>query len=149
MCNRRYRWNINIHTHTHTYIYIFFFFFQRLKAVGVREVLMEKESFEMGSERYLGYIKTMIKEVQEETREWTILWRQENWGLCNRDQGTAGLSEVCQGQKRQEIRLERRYRSRLCECSRLSLACLWYLVDTSSVKPKPRVEGIELGKDLR
>ena len=57
------------HTHTHTYIYIYFFFFQRLKAVGVREVLMEKESFEMGSERYLGYIKTMRKEVQEETRE--------------------------------------------------------------------------------
>ena len=57
------------YTHTHTYIYIYFFFFQRLKAVGVREVLMEKESFEMGSERYLGYIKTMRKEVQEETRE--------------------------------------------------------------------------------
>ena len=60
------------HTHTHTqiYIYIFFFFFsQRLKAVGVREVLMEKESFEMGSERYLGYIKTRRKGVQEETRE--------------------------------------------------------------------------------
>ena len=140
------------HTHTHTYIYIYIFFFfseALLKAVGVREVLMEKESFEMGSERYLSYIKTRRKGVQEETGAWTALWRQENRGLCNREQGTAGLSEVCQGQKRQERRLERRYRSRLCECSRLSLACLWYLVDTSSVKPKPRVEGIELGKDLR
>ena len=57
------------YTHTHTHIYIYIFFFQRLKAVGVREVLMEKESFEMGSERYLGYIKTRRKGVQEETRE--------------------------------------------------------------------------------
>ena len=55
------------HTHTHIYIYIFFFSEALLKAVGVREVLMEKESFEMGSERYLSYIKTRRKGVQEET----------------------------------------------------------------------------------
>ena len=98
----------------------------------------------MGSERYLGYIKTRRKGVQEVTRAWTIPWRQESLGVYSREQGTAGLSEVYQGQKRQEITLERRYKSRLCECSRLSLASLWYLVDTSCVKPKPRAEGIEL-----
>ena len=95
----------------------------------------------MGSERYLGYIKTRRKGVQEVTRAWTIPWRQESLGVYSREQGTA---EVYQGQKRQEITLERRYKSRLCECSRLSLASLWYLVDTSCVKPKPRAEGIEL-----
>lgn len=52
---------------THIYIYIFFSEALR-KAVGVREVLMEEESFEMGSERYLGYTKTRRKGDQKDTR---------------------------------------------------------------------------------
>lgn len=67
MCNRRYRWNIKIHTH----IYIFSEALR--KAVGVREVLMQEESFEMGSERYLGYTKTRRKGEQKDTRAWTVL----------------------------------------------------------------------------
>lgn len=68
---------------------------------------MEEESFEMGSEkRYLWATQRQGERETRKIQEHEQSLKAGKPGFVQQGAGTAGLSEVCQGQKRQEIRLK-------------------------------------------
>lgn len=89
---------------------------------------MEEESFDLGSDRYLGYVETGRKgEARKgEEHEQSSRGRERAW--YSRKQGRVGLPEVCHGREKAGTKTERpekRYRSRPCTvCARQSLASL-------------------------